>query len=412
MNMKIPVKREKLWNKPYTLVNITAFLCFLAEYILSTVLPLYALTIGGNEATAGIFMSVIATTALLVRPLIGHIMDRMSRQLILIFGAITITTVAYLYSISASIPQVLILTMFHGIALSALTTSAPTVVADVTHSSRLEEGISIYGIAMNLTIGVGPVVALYLINHVSFAVTFRIALIIGLSGIVLSYFINYEKGKVRSVESKNENHVLDLKNMFEKSVIKPAIYQFFTSFGMAIVYTFIPIYALSRGVDNSSLFFVFYAACCILISLITGRLVQEYGIFKIFVPSLLLLAISYLCLALAHSLPVMIIAGVLLGFGSGPSMAIINIIGMKLAPANRRGAANATLYVAMDIGIASGSVLLGFVSASFGFTVTFIIAAIMIVIVLILFCFMNKESDLHSNTILKSEPVIDKVSLR
>ena len=65
---------------------------------------------------------------------------------------------------------------------------------------------------------------------------------------------------------------------------------------------------------------------------------------------------------------------------------------MELAPPKRRGAANATLYAAMDIGIALGSIVLGIVTTKFGFTVAFIITAVMMLIDIIVFCILHKEN--------------------
>ena len=87
----------------------------------------------------------------------------------------------------------------------------------------------------------------------------------------------------------------------------------------------------------------------------------------------------------------MIAAAILYGLGSGASFAIISIIAMESAPPERRGAANATIFAAMDIGVALGSSILGFVSTSFGFTVAFIITAVMLFVDMIIFGILNKE---------------------
>ena len=169
--------------------------------------------------------------------------------------------------------------------------------------------------------------------------------------------------------------------------------------------TFIPIYGESRGVDNIGLFYTFYAGATVIVSFFTGKLVQKYGIRRIFIPGLMLQLIAFLMLAFAHSLPLMIVASILYGIGYGASFSIVNIIGMELAPPERRGAANATLYAAMDIGVAVGSIVLGVVTTKFGFTVAFIITAIIMLVDLIVFSILNKkpaaEDKSHANLLNK-----------
>ena len=392
MKITQSLQTEKLFNKQYVLINLAAFILFFADYILTTAIPLYALEIGGTASTAGTFMSVISLTALVFRPVMGNLMDTKTRRLVLAIGAIALAVAALTYGLTASISMLLILAVIHGLSVSALTTSAPTVVADVTPAPRLAEGISMYGIAMNLTLAVGPLAALYLINQFNYSTTFGVGFGVILLGSVLIFLINYEnKERKRTGEQSKTKAKVNIKNLFEKTALKPSLYQIFIAFGMSAIITFIPIYGESRGIENIGLFFTFYAGSTVIISLFAGKLVQKYGIRSIFIPGLILQLIAFIILAFAYSLPLMIVASILYGIGYGASFSIVNIIGMELASPERRGAANATLYAAMDIGIAVGSIVLGLVTTKFGFTTAFIITAVMIFIDLVVFSILNKE---------------------
>ena len=133
-------------------------------------------------------------------------MDTKTRRLVLAIGAIALGIAALTYGLTASISMLLILAVIHGLSVSALTTSAPTVVADVTPPSRLAEGISMYGIAMNLTLAVGPLAALYLINQFNYSVTFGVGFIVILLGSILIFLINYEKKAVKHSGSPSKEN--------------------------------------------------------------------------------------------------------------------------------------------------------------------------------------------------------------
>jgi len=388
------IKREKLFNSQYFLVNLVVFIGFFSEYINTTTFPLYSLTIGGNEASAGAFMTVVCFTALFFRPVFGYIMDVKSRQFVLVLGTLSLALAGLSYSYSTSIVLILTLATLQGIGISSLSTAGPTVVADVTPPARLAEGISLYGNAMNLTTAFAPLVALIMIQRFSYAATYRIAFAISFIAIILALYINYEKKPNMLKGRSNKREVpFSIGSIFEKTALKPSLYQLSIAFGSAIVWTFIPLYGKSRGIENIGLFFTVFSASTLLISLFTGKLIQKYQVGIVFIPALLLQFIAFISLAYAQSLLLVLIAASLYGIGYGSSFAIVNYLGMEAAPEHRRGAANATLYAAMDIGIALGSIILGLITAQFGFTITFIVAAAIIGWDIILYLLLNIETN-------------------
>src|SRR4051795_996830 len=96
-------KTDKLWNSQYIAINLIAFIFFFADYILITTIPLYALEIGGNASTAGAFVFVISTTALVLRPIMGNLMDIKTRKLILLIGTVALAIASLFYGLVASI---------------------------------------------------------------------------------------------------------------------------------------------------------------------------------------------------------------------------------------------------------------------------------------------------------------------
>jgi MFS family permease len=397
-------RTDKLLNNQYIAINLIAFIFFFADYILITTIPLYALEFGGNASTAGAFIFVISMTALVLRPIMGNLMDVKTRKFILLIGTIALAIASLLYGLVASITAILFLAIIHGLSASAITTSGPTVVADVTPASRLAEGISMFGVATNLTIAVGPLASLYLINSFSYSITFNVAFVLVLLSIVLTFLINYEKREQKFAgERIKTKKKINIRTLFEKTALKPSIYQLFLAFGLSAILTFIPIYGKSRGIDDIGLFFTFYAASAVIVSFITGKLVQTFGVRKVFLAGLIMQFLAFLFLAFAYSLPLMITAALLYGFGSGSGFAIVSIIAMELAAPERRGAANATIFAAMDIGIAVGSIVLGVISTKFGFTVTFILTASIMLVDIIVFSILHKEHTIRNVALGETE---------
>ncbi|NDL67247.1 MFS transporter [Anaerotalea alkaliphila] len=374
---------EKLWNRQYIAINLLVFACFLTQNILITTVPLYAVEIGGTPSTAGAFMSVISLTALVLRPVLGNLMDVRSRRLVLVLGASTLALVAFLFGFTATLALLLGLGVLMGLGVSALSTATPTVVADVTPPSRLAEGISLYGVATNLTMAAGPFLAFLLMKSHGFSATFLTASGIALLGLALTRLVDYEKRRKKPVRPPSSGA------LFERTVLRPSLYQACMAFGLAVVITFLPIYGASRGIPDIGLFYTFFAAGTVTVSFFTGKMVQKHGARRVFLPALAFQAAGFLLLATARSLPQVLAAAVLYGLGNGAGFAVVRIMGMQAAPPERRGAANATMFASMDVGIALGALLLGQVSTRFGFGAAFTLGAAVVLLDGVLFCLLD-----------------------
>ena len=58
------------------------------------------------------------------------------------------------------------------------------------------------------------------------------------------------------------------------------------------------------------------------------------------------------------NLPMLLVASFFYGFGQGVVLPILNTKAIVHTPASRRGCANATFYMAMDLGTGAGAALL------------------------------------------------------
>ncbi|HAA33964.1 MAG TPA: hypothetical protein DCD97_01490, partial [Firmicutes bacterium] len=86
--------------------------------------------------------------------------------------------------------------------------------------------------------------------------------------------------------------------------------------------------------------------------------------------------IALVILAFLSSTLHLVIAGLLYGVCLGFIYSTILIITVRRAPPERKGAANATYWTAVDVGMAVGSMFWGFIAASMGYQLMFILTII------------------------------------
>lgn len=393
------VHKEKLWTKYYIIVMIVTLLFGVSSTIHMSTLPLYAQEIGGDKSAAGMLTGLFSFSALLFRPPVGKFVDSKGRKIVLMAGIFIVTAVSFFYSFTQIVWVLLMLRFIHGIGMSAQSTTTGTIVADLVPHSRLMEGIGYFGISNVLATAIGPALGLYLIDFGGYRFLYLITFAICLAGAVLAAFINYEKERKAKLQEENkhqqaqeiapaeEKKEVPKGAFFEKTTLLPAAIMLFVSFSMSAIMSFLPSYALSRNVSSIGLFFTVYAGALLISRLFTGRLSDRFGATVVFIPGLAIFTLSLFTIAMATSLQAFLVAAVFYGLGSGTVMPILNAITIKLCPPDRRGAANATFFAAIDVGMGAGSIVWGFVSQNAGFPIIYFLSTAIVIIPALLYLF-------------------------
>ncbi len=285
-----------------------------------------------------------------------------------------------LYRFAQNDVAILALRALHGVGFSALSTLAMTMVADTVPRARIAEGIGYSGIAFTLSTAIGPVIGIYLLEDFGFVTLLIVAVLMNLVNIACSFLLKF---KANEENSRKAGGILA--SFYEKSSVKTASVQLVIALSFASVSTFIPIYGISRGIGGIGIFFTVFAVVALLIRVGTAKTADKYGINILFWPGLATLIVSFAILSFADTLTWVIVAAVFYGIGSGIATPMLSVVNMKLCSPNRRGAANAMLFAAMDIGIGFGAFVWGGLSEAFDFTLVYGLSALVVVFASLLY---------------------------
>lgn len=396
---KVKPKKEKLLNIGYVKMMILALTVGVCAKLLNTALPLYVQELGANKAIAGMVMGIYTIAALIMRPIYGNLADNKGRKIVLLIGISILTVSIFGLTLTTSVMVILILRVFMGAGYSGFSTAGGTVVSDVLPSSRLSEGIGYYGISFSLAMAIGPQIALVLIEAFGYNSVFIISGIVGILGILIVTTFNYEKkaklalqAQEGYVEPEKEKTKFSIKTAFEKNAYAGAVTQFFMIMPMGFISTFIPTFGITKGIEGIGTYFTVYAIALLSTRLFIGKIADRYGASKAILPGMILVFIGIAVLAFSDSLTPILIAGGFFGFGYGCINPTMNAFIMKVCPINRRGAANATYYAALDGGFGTGSMVGGALVQLIGFQNTFFSLLGLVLIALgLFFKFLRKQ---------------------
>jgi len=397
------IAKPKLWSIQLAYTLVVYLVINLSGIILITVLPLFTLTIGGNNTIAGLLSTFLTMSALVFRPFFGKMLDSTGRRIVLVIGLSLFALSAIVQVFSTNIYMLLALRLFQGIGLSAYSTALGTILADVVPASRITEGVGYFRISQTISLAIGPTLALYLYDRSGHQLPIILAFIIALISIIFAVLIDYESKTKSNSDANNDESSsvcqtitppqnLARKSFFERSSIRPCIVLLFVVFAVSSVFSFMPIFAITRNIENIGLFFTFYGVSMVLATFFTSKIADRHGHMIVFLPGIAITFLSFITLAFTYELPLILLAAVFYGVGYGTVQPILNAIVVKLSPPERRGAANATLYATFDIGFGIGSFVWGAVSQFAGFKVVFLGCAFCIVLsVLAYFLFLHRS---------------------
>ena len=403
MSVRAIPSTDRLWTGPFVSLLLIGFLSNTSCFMLETTIPIFARHLGGNSTIVGLTTSLVAITALVFRPITGILLDLKDRKSIYLIGLLLFSIVNLVLIFTNTIPVLLVLRIFYGIGFSILTTAIATIFSDMIPPARLGEGMGYAGVAMTAAQAVGPAFGLYMIQHFEFSVFFILSFGIVLIAALLSIFARLENGGVKEIKipiaekhpSKNSNKpaaaIPPRAVLIEKGAILPSLVMFFVVFPFALNITFLPMYALSRGIQDIGLFFTITAVTALFTRPIIGKVFDRHGAFRVVAPGLVFMLLAMSLLSIATTLPMFLVAAAMFGFGSGSIQPVMIALAIQLSSSSRRGAANATFFCFLDLGIAVGAVGWGLLIPLVGYSKIFLIAAGCPILSFLLFFFVLEK---------------------
>jgi len=367
-----PTTSPRLWTRDFMLLMMSTFALFASFYFLMPVLPIYVSErLGGNQATIGFIAGLFTATAVVFRPIGGFLMDRFGRRGVHLIALATFAVAIGTYALAGTLSVLIAVRLLHGFPWGAANTAANTVAADLVPRQRRGEGIGLFGLGQTLAMAVAPATAIIIVGEDRFVLLFLSAAALAAAGFFLAVLI-------RHPNVANPHARLRLKTLFDARVAWVAVAVSFVMAGYSGVSSFVVVYARDLGISNPGLFFTLQAAGMVASRLTAGRLLDRHGPGRVVGAGLILLAICYCLLSLGT--PGYFISAIFLGLGFGAVIPSFLAMAPSMVPAERRGAAYATVLGALDAGFGLGAYLLGRVALVLDYGPMYLVAGSLLVI--------------------------------
>jgi predicted MFS family arabinose efflux permease len=364
-------------TRAFVLTCASGFVMFSSFMLLLAILPVYLKDdLGGGDSEVGLIIGVFAFAALVPRPFIGREIDRGGSKRFLLAGAMIFSISSLLYLRADTIPLLLGVRILHGLGMACFHTAAFAFIAELAPPTRRGEAMGLWGLMSTFSTAIAPYIGLTISDALNIQAVFVVSAVCSLSALGLIAF-------VREPEREQSVSVRQPGGLFEPSVLTPAIIVLLFTFVYGAVQSFIILYAEQREIGRAGLFFTAFAAAVLVSRLFGGRFADRYGRWAVVLPALAVGIASLLVLARADNLPLLLLTGALWGLSFGAVHPALTALAIDLVPPERRGAGMATFTSAFELGIGSGSILMGLVAAAAGYSTMFLVCAILPTIALV-----------------------------
>lgn len=322
-------------------------------YFLLPLLPVIAVKqLGVDHSQAGYLIGVYSISALLIRPFAGYAIDSFGRKRIFLFSIWFFALFTFSYYLTASFIIFLLLRLLHGFAWGVFNTDSATIIADIIPPSRRGEGIGYFGLAMSLSMAVGPLFAFWFVGDGYYDKAFIAASIPAILALFAAAIVKLPPIVFRQKSFK-------WRNFIEVRVIPICVVQFFIAFVFGGLISFVALYCEEINVANGGVFFLCYAIAMSVIRPFGGRTTDRSGPKLVVTVGLLSLIGGYILLWITNGIVILVLSALLLGFGHGLNMPALQTMIIYMVEVNSRGVANSTFYATIDLGIGIGSIVMG-----------------------------------------------------
>ena len=376
---------NRLWSPAFTNYGISSGILYMTQYVLVAVLPIVITSeLSGSDLDAGLAMTYFQIGTILCRIFAGRLIDGFNKRIVLLISTALFFIIMGLFNFTTSLEAVFVLRGLHGVVFALGTTVMATLAVLVLPPNRKGEGVNMFAIFSNIAMVLGPAIGLYaLSSYGSMALYIFLTVMTGLA-MVLSNIIPLSKELTLPKQSKYKGW--HISQFIENKSLPWALMGLFIGFTYSGVLVFIPIELNSMGAGIwGSAFFAIFALMIIISRPIVGKIYARYGSKIIIYTGLGLFILGLFVLGLAITPLAILFTAPLLGLGYGAAQPAFQALAIQSAPIERAGVSTATYFLALDISVGAGSVILAVLASAWGYQYLYMFTALVMVIALALY---------------------------
>jgi predicted MFS family arabinose efflux permease len=367
-------------------LGFLAFFAFLTAFsAIVPTLPMFLARLDSNEREIGALIGILGVSSLVSRFLVGGALTKYSEKSVMMFGSLTFALTFLAFIVLRPFWPFLAVRLVQGIATACIDTAAFALIIKAIPLAYRGQGIGYLLVAPPLSLAIAPSISVSLINRYGFTVLFLACAGLSLCSLLLSWKVKKQEIATTDIDVLSQGT-----RFIEWKIVAPATTSFIQSFIWGAIVTFVPLYAIQRGIINPGHFFTAIAVMMIVGRALGGRIIDTQSKEKIILTFICTGMITMVLLSFSMTLPMFILVGLL--WGTGHALLVPTFMTYSFEHAGSSdGAAVGTFRAFSDLGQALGPVIMGIIIPFTGYQIMFLCLALICLINLCYFQFYVRK---------------------
>lgn len=331
-----------------------------------------------SDFAVGLVVTGTALTALVVRPISGHLADRRGHRLVMQAGALIVAVGGGLYFLPLGLAGLVVVRLFLGVGEASLFTAGAVWTVSIAPSDRRGQLIGLYGVSMWGGISLGTFLGAS-IQHFGYGAVWGFSAGAALLGLVLVTSVP-EPAPVEPQSTTSAPSTSGagrwVGDLLPGAAVLPGLALALAAAGYAGLAAFVVLHLKARGIHSGVVVLSGYSAVYAGTRLFIGHLPDKLGPRRVAAWSGVGEAAGLAIIAVAPNLPVALLGSLVMGVGFSllhPSLALMVL---NRTDTSKQGAAIGAYTSFWDLGLAVWGPLIGAVAAGFGYPAVFVAGAV------------------------------------
>ena len=325
-------------------------------------LPVYASHSGASGFFIGLIFGAFSLSRTVLLPYFGRLSDRKGRKPFIVAGLLCYALVSVAFILFSSVPHLIVIRFFQGIASAMVMPVIQAYVGDITPQGREGFVMGLFNMSLFFGLSLGPVIGGVINDRFNMSTAFFCMGLLAVVGAGLSYGL-LPSTKQEAVLRRKRPPLKWRAIIGDRIIIGLFAYRFVYTAGIGIIWGFLPVLAdQDLGLSSSRI------GILVMVGVLVSGLVQTpmgfmadrfsrkaMAVFGGSVVGLALLSYQW-----ASSFNALLASGIAFGLGGGIAMpAVMAVAVQKGQQSESMGSVMGLLTVAHSLGMLFGAVLAG-----------------------------------------------------
>jgi predicted MFS family arabinose efflux permease len=369
-------RKPPLVTRPLMSAFAISFGAMTGFYLLLTVVPLYAASVGAGDVGAGMATGVLMLSTVLAELAIPRLVTRFGARAVLVAGLLLLGAPSLLLPVATTMPAILAVCLVRGVGFAIVVVVGGALAAELAPAQRRGEVLGLFGAVVGVPAIVALPLGVWLVDRVGYAGVFVAAAAAALAGLAAVAGIPAR----RSSPQQPLGMVAGLRT---PSLTRPAVVFAGVAVAAGIVVTFLPAMLAGASANLVALGLLAQAVTAPVARWWAGRFNDRRPSAPLLAPGVLVAAAGIAILVVTRH-PAAVVAGMLLfGAGFGVAQSASLTIMLRHVPPTSYGTVSAVWNLAYDAGLGVGAAGFGLAAAQAGYPAALAVTTVLMLTTLI-----------------------------